>query len=240
MATSVAAFSSVAFSTVTASEAAGLPPISAAGHCRPLCPPKLRDAGGAFIEPRLLQVQTVFRHGARLPVDDDGCRDGLCAWTAEDTDKSAQLAAYGRVEMFQHGSGDPINPAAIFGKPKRTLRDGGAPGGLSPLGLQHGVDFGQELRARYVDPEATSCADVRPGYLLPASWSRARRLVQTRSTRVERTVYTAVGVVNGLYPSDGSASAAPPYIEIALSSSSPQVQLVAFRPIQIHPIHPSI
>jgi len=67
------------------------------------------------------------------------------------------------------------------------------------------------LRARYVDSDAATCAGVRPQYLLPAEWSRARRLVCVRSTSVERTVYTAAGVVVGLF------GAAPSEIEISLN-----------------------
>ena len=195
-------------------EAAAAPPLAAASppHTKPP-PPTLVDARGRrCAEPTLLQVQAVFRHGARLPVSDQGCRDGLCTWTSADVDKSALLAAFGsRIELFAHGSGDALDPAQLFGGRGGLAGSVVAPGALTPVGLQQGVDLGAELRERYVDPKAAACAAVRPGFLLPSSWERARRLVHTRSTRVERTVYTAAGVLNGLYPGVGVP------VEIALS-----------------------
>ena len=52
------------------------------------------------------------------------------------------------------------------------------------------------------------CADIGDAFLLPASWERAKRLVATRSTRVERTVYTACGALCGLYPPGAAVGAA--------------------------------
>jgi hypothetical protein len=84
-------------------------PISAAGHSQPLPPPELFDASGRKLPARLLQVQTVFRHGARTPVEDDGCHDdGLCTWTPADCDKTARLAEWPPVRLYQFGDGDPL------------------------------------------------------------------------------------------------------------------------------------
>ena len=91
------------FSAMATSEPS-LPPISAAG-CRPVPPPPLKDAKGR--PARLLQVQTVFRHGARTPVEDYGCRDG-CTWSPEDTDKTALLRQWGRILLLPFACGEPL------------------------------------------------------------------------------------------------------------------------------------
>ena len=202
-----------------------LPPISATGHAKALPPPELRDASGQRVPGRLLQVQTVFRHGARLPVNDDGCRDGLFQWSLADSDKTALLSKMGPVRLFQFGDGDPLDPLTLFGDGSGGRLAGGAAGGrLTPLGLSQAVDLGNELRARYVDTSASTCAAVRLQYLLPGEWERARRLVATRSTNVERTVYTAAGVLYGLYPP--AAGSAAPEVEISLSGAKEQEFLV--------------
>jgi hypothetical protein len=217
-------------------ESSFLPPISATSTTpTPLAPPVLRTADGASVKPRLLQVQAVFRHGARLPVSDEGADDETgCAWSPADADKAALLSKFKPVRLHDFGSGDATDAARLF-PPVTAARTGGlrggAPGGaLTPLGLRQAVELGAEYRARYVDHEAASCAAIRPHLLLPAQWASARRLVVTRSTRVERTVYTASGVLNGLYPSaDGTVDRAPD-VEIELSASSPRVRACSAQP----------
>jgi len=191
-------------------------PLSAAGLCKPLPPPEFFDEAGRKLPARLIQVQTVFRHGARLPVEDSGCRDGLCTWTPADSDKRHQLSRFGQIRLYAHGDGDALSPVEVFGGGSGGLVGGGSGGRLTPLGLQQAVELGNELRARYVDASAQTCASISPARLLPATWERARRLVVPRSTRVERTVYTAAGVLHGLYPAvDGHRQI--PEIEISLS-----------------------
>jgi hypothetical protein len=191
-------------------------PLSAAGLCKPLPPPEFFDEAGRKLPARLIQVQTVFRHGARLPVEDSGCRDGLCTWTPADSDKRHQLSRFGQIRLYAHGDGDALSPVEVFGGGSGSLVGGGSGGRLTPLGLQQAVELGNELRARYVDASAQTCASISPARLLPATWERARRLVVPRSTRVERTVYTAAGVLHGLYPAvDGHRQI--PEIEISLS-----------------------
>ena len=215
-------FGSLSLTGAVAAAEPRLPPVSATGHTKPLPPPDIRGPGGQLLRARLLQVQTIFRHGARLPVEDGGCHDGMCTWTPADTDKTAQLEGWGRVRLYNFGDGDPLDPALEFATDRPGKLNGGGYGGrLTPLGLEQAVELGAELRSRYVDTSAARCAAVRPAYLLPASWEGARRLVRTRSTRVERTVYTAVGVLNGLYPAAGEigsgARVSPAEIEIELT-----------------------
>ena len=62
------------------------------------------------------------------------------------------------------------------------------------------IDLGTELRKRYVDPDAKESKHVRDGFLLPCTWEFANRLVNVQSTRTERTIETAQGLISGLYP----------------------------------------
>jgi len=198
-----------AASVLSGATEASLPPLSAAGLSKPPPPPEIFDASGRKLPARLIQVQTVFRHGARLPVEDRGCRDGLATWSPSETDKSAQLQRCGRIRLFEFGSGDALDPAELFSNDSEGKLVGGGIGGrLTPLGLRQAVELGGELRARYVDASAAMCADIGDAFLLPASWERAKRLVATRSTRVERTVYTACGALCGLYPPGAAVGAA--------------------------------
>ena len=193
---------------------ATLPPVSAGGITKPLDPPLLPDASGELVEARLIAVHTAFRHGARTPVDDLGSSDSTCVWKEEETDKAALLKeSIGSIALFAHGSSDPIDPAVYWcGDNSGSRLMGGAhPGWLTKIGFAQSMELGRELRERYVDPTAAGSAEVRPRYLLPAGWERSRRLIETRSTRVERTAYTASGVLAGLFPG------AKPDVEIELN-----------------------
>ena len=182
----------------------------------------LRAARNLRIAPptAVIQVQVAFRHGARTPVEDAGCKDEeqSAQWCPAETDKTVALKKLGKVSLFRPGSGDALDPDKLF-KPAAgagawqgsTLHGGGHPGKLTNIGLQQGVDLGAELRGRYMDVAAATSADVRRGFLLPRPWKSARRLVAARSTRVERTVYTAQGVLSGIFPeaaADGSLETA--------------------------------
>ena len=194
----VTAASATTFGTATmAATAPELPTISAAGLHRPLEPPNLGPKPAV-----LLSVQVAFRHGARTPISDAGCRDGLCDWRQDETSKSdAALASTASVLLFRPGSGDPLDPSVLFAGDSSSLLQGGARSGdLTAVGVQQACDLGAELRARYVDTSTVRSSDVRSRYLLPAGWDRSRRLVKARSTCVERTVYTAAGVLGGLFP----------------------------------------
>jgi hypothetical protein len=191
--------------------AAAAAPVAAA-----LAPPTIKDAAGGPLPARLIQVHTAFRHGARNPVSDYGCRDGLAHWHPGDTDKSGCRKA--RVELFRPGSADPIDPVSLFGDGEDgDLAGGGRRGGLTQRGLEQGVELGAALRERYVDDRAQQSADVRPHCLLPAEYARARRLVEVRSTCVERTVFTAAGVLGGLFPELCEPDS--PSVEVDLSAS---------------------
>jgi hypothetical protein len=103
-------------------------PLSATGRVKALAPPVLRDSSGAVVTARLLQVQAVFRHGARLPVSDAGCNDGLCRWTPADSDKSAQLRDWGGVHVYEFGDGDPHEASEVFAETRGSLSGGGIGG----------------------------------------------------------------------------------------------------------------
>ena len=126
-----------AASVLSGATEASLPPLSAAGLSKPPPPPEIFDASGRKLPARLIQVQTVFRHGARLPVEDRGCRDGLATWSPSETDKSAQLQRCGRIRLFEFGSGDALDPAELFSNDSEGKLVGGGIGGrLTPLGLR--------------------------------------------------------------------------------------------------------
>lgn len=176
-------------------------------------PPVVKDAHGAAVPLRLVSVQVAFRHGARTPIEDAGARRDGCLWLPEDTEK-AELARCGRVSLYRPGSCDAMDPSIVFAKPDEpqwsmsaTLHGGGLPGRLTSSGLAQAVALGADLRRRYVDADATASSDVSSSKLLPSAWASARRLVTARSTCVERTVYSAQGVLAGLFPAaaaDGS------------------------------------
>lgn len=183
----------------------------------------------------LVQVQVAFRHGSRTPVDDSGCIDDTSVWRAAETDKAAMLSTMGTVRLFKPSSGDAIDPMTMFkqssgaawGGTAGTLRGGGHAGELTRIGLQQAVDLGTELRSRYMDCTAEASASVRPAYLLPQTYENARRLVVVRSTRVERTVFTAQGVLAGLFPAaaaDGSLST-----DIMLSGKSDKCEYMVLN-----------
>ena len=162
----VTAASATTFGTATmAATAPELPTISAAGLHRPLEPPNLGPKPAV-----LLSVQVAFRHGARTPISDAGCRDGLCDWRQDETSKSdAALASTASVLLFRPGSGDPLDPSVLFAGDSSSLLQGGARSGdLTAVGVQQACDLGAELRARYVD---TSTVRSRCSLALPPpSW----------------------------------------------------------------------
>lgn len=194
-------------------------PITAVGLALP-CPPPITDSGRPM---SLVQVQIAFRHGARTPVNDSGGRDERgerVQWLREECDKAELLQSFGQLRLLRPGSGEKIDPLAMFPPEAQPqgLPGGAQAGQLTRVGLLQAVKLGQELRSRYVDASAKTSAEVRRGCLLPCSWADAQTLVATRSTRVERTVYTAQGVLAGLFPqnsADGSLIA-----EIYLNTNS--------------------
>ena len=196
----------------------GVPAISAVGLSRRPDAPRILSKDGKLLSARLVQVQAIFRHGARTPVNDDGCNvdDTRCTWEPAETDKAHERRAH--LALYRPGSGDPIDPAERFaqGSSSRSLIGGGRPGGLTCVGAQQAYELGDELRARYVDADATTSAGVRRDRLLPAGWERARRLVAARSTCVERTVYTCAGVLGGLFP---ELCESAPAVEVALNAA---------------------
>ena len=220
-----------ATSAATAADAAPttLPPISAAGIHKALGPPRIAGKENLV----LLQVQTAFRHGARTPVNDDGCAsDGLCTWHAHETNKPEAAS----LRLFTPGSKEPIDPAVEFKTSggamftgSDTLIGGGRPGGLTQVGLQQAFDLGKELRVRYVDPNARLSEQVRPSYLLPSSWDASSRMVAPRSTRVERTVYTLSGVLGGIFPELCSVGASRPFVDVALNCQHPSDEFMVLN-----------
>ena len=149
---------------------------------------------------RLIQVHTAFRHGARTPMNDLGKQP--VHWTLEEQDKTSFSLA--QFTLYQPGNGSPIPRTSIqknlYAKDEKTLLGGGYPGALTKNGMQMAIDLGTELRKRYVDVEAKENKDVRDGYLLPCTWSYARKLVNVQSTKTERTIETAQGLISGLFP----------------------------------------
>ncbi len=168
---------------------------SAVGLTQPL-PPPIRD--GAPL--KLLQVQVAFRHGARTPMDDPS--DEPVSWTPAEQDLSDQPTLR-NTRCFDPGSAVGMDPKEVFSKsPGKvfaspgTLEGGGKSGALTREGFQQARGLGAELRARYIDGAA--------GPLLPARWEAAEPLVVVRSTRMERTVATAAGVLSGLFAADAA------------------------------------
>ena len=197
------------------------PPTSAVGQAVPVPPPNIHGK-----KARLLQCTCIVRHGARTPVSDSALSPkDSCEWSVEDTRKPSLGV---KAALIQHGTGDVLDPAQVFAvsesafmpggfEPAKTLDGGAVPGALTRIGLQQAYELGGELRERYVDKQATTSGEVRPEYLLPYGWERARRLVATRSTFVERTVYTATGIIAGMWPSDASAGSLA--VDIATNGS---------------------
>jgi hypothetical protein len=166
------------------------------------------------------QVQCAFRHGARTPVEDAGARSDGCRWLPEDTDKTSLLAHCGRVRLYAPGSSEGLDPKIVFAEQQSTmwsptseLPGGGAPGRLTHVGLVQSVALGADLRSRYVKTDASSTS-LSSSKLLPNDWSSASRLVTTRSTCVERTVYSAQGVLAGLFPAAAADKTLDAHIEI--------------------------
>ena len=167
---------------------------------------------------RLLQVQSTFRHGARTPMEDMG--EMPVQWTAAEqrvyARPSERADRYCALSLLHKGATRPVDAIEFFGlgalgrggkvRSGSTLYGGGSPGILTNVGLGQANSLGASLRSRYVDPEARECAQVdNRRYLLPSGWSEAQRLVETRSTLVERTVFTASGVLAGLFPAEAAA-----------------------------------
>ena len=149
---------------------------------------------------RLLQVQVAFRHGARTPMDDPS--DEPVSWLTAEQDLSDQPTLR-NTRCFDPGSDVGMDPKEVFSKsPGKvfaspgTLEGGGKSGALTREGFQQARGLGAELRARYIDGAA--------GPLLPARWEAAEPLVVVRSTRMERTVATAAGVLSGLFAADAA------------------------------------
>ena len=149
---------------------------------------------------KLLQVHTAFRHGARTPMIDLGKQP--VHWTLEEQDKSNFSLA--KFTLYEPGNGSPVPRSSIqknlYAKDDKRLLGGGYPGALTKRGMQMSIDLGTELRKRYVDPDAKESKHVRDGFLLPCTWEFANRLVNVQSTRTERTIETAQGLISGLYP----------------------------------------
>ena len=63
----------------------GVPAISAVGLSRRPDAPRILSKDGKLLSARLVQVQAIFRHGARTPVNDDGCNvdDTRCTWESD-------------------------------------------------------------------------------------------------------------------------------------------------------------
>ena len=164
---------------------------------------------------RLLQVQVVFRHGARTPLTDLGTP---CEWTSEQQTASSSLCT----SRLVLPSGCMLDPAKTFAPTPtgRTLKGGGSPGVLTRAGLRQSLELGASLRRRYVDASAATSAEVGPEFLLPRAWSGARSLVTLRSTSMERTVSTARGVVAAMFHDD--AVRGELVADVHLSSDSPR------------------
>jgi len=124
-----------------------------------------------------------------------------------------------RLQMLEPGSSDPVDPVEFFYHPSRlgqmpTLDGGGYPGHLTRVGMSQALRLGNTFRERYVDQDADATEAVSPGRLLPNSWGKAQPHVSPRSTLVERTVFTAGGVLSGLFPADAAVGMSA---EIALN-----------------------
>jgi hypothetical protein len=155
---------------------------------------------------RLLQVQTCFRHGARTPIDDIG--DRPVEWRPSEQrpyTRAAERKGMCSVSLLHPGDGSPWDALEMAHGKERSLVGGGKPGMLTNVGFEQAVRLGAALRERYIDPHASSAADVSHQHLLPSEWPAAQQLVTTRSTFVERTVFTASAVLTGLYPTAAAA-----------------------------------
>eukprot|EP00943_MAST-04B_sp_MAST-4B-sp1_P009639 g9639.t1 len=149
---------------------------------------------------RLIQAHTIFRHGARTPMNDLGKQP--VKWLLKEQDKDNFSLA--KFTLWSPGNGTPVARESIqknlYAKDDKVLLGGGYPGALTKNGMQMSIDLGTELRKRYVDPEAKESKDVRDGYLLPKKWKYAKKLVNVQSTQTERTIETAQGLISGLFP----------------------------------------
>eukprot|EP01045_Picozoa_sp_COSAG04_P018827 COSAG04_NODE_1772_length_5616_cov_6.346384_2_plen_452_part_00 len=153
---------------------------------------------------RLIQVQVVFRHGARLPSEDMdfssppvGSSRGSenHVWTKEDTKFDTRGLV--PIKLLNSNaevlSGGLSNGTIVQGSSGRLLLGGGRPGELSAVGWRESRALGERLRSRYLNPAGG------PHSLSPAGGrGLPRGALFARTTAVKRAAQSAHAVLSGL------------------------------------------
>lgn len=137
---------------------------------------------------QLQHIQVLFRHGARTPIKSSKEYDNFTnieavEWSRDIFMKPLPHARVDFVLKSLHNN-DVLQPRS----PSLLLQGGGRGGELTTTGQQEAYDFGKWLADQYI---------VKQGFIPPMYTENGP--VYVRSTYVQRTVYTAVGVMAGLY-----------------------------------------
>eukprot|EP01043_Picozoa_sp_COSAG02_P025586 COSAG02_NODE_1443_length_12584_cov_2.587425_3_plen_193_part_00 len=139
------------------------PPVSLAPRRVPV---PLSPSGSPL---QLVNVQVVFRHGARMPNHDvlhphDNAWTGPAAWTVDDTVWDSSQGAHFVLHDYKGNelAGGASNKRIL--NSSRKLAGGAVAGQLSSFGWEQMVKFGQALRHRYLGPPGPSSL-VQPGEL---------------------------------------------------------------------------
>lgn len=129
---------------------------AAPAHCR--VPVPLSPSGSPL---QLMSVQVTFRHGARMPNHDvphpqEDASTGPAAWTVDDTDWDPSDGARFVLHDYKGNqlAGGASNKRIL--NSSRHLEGGAVAGQLSSLGWRQMVEFGQNLRHRYLGPPGPS------------------------------------------------------------------------------------
>ncbi|KAI8472096.1 MAG: histidine phosphatase superfamily [Monoraphidium minutum] len=135
---------------------------------------------------QLVNVQIVFRHGARTPLTEKEYA-GAFNWTC--------LEKYDGPSLVIRDAAGGAAPPPLADAVMPPLRGGCPQGTLTQTGYRMAADLGAALRRRYV-------SELR---LLPPRYEGGG-LLYAHSTNYRRTRATLQGVLSGLYPGPGAPS----------------------------------